>query len=64
VIGNKNVLNWRQEKAGAFTPWLPLSRERTQERGGKKEGSRKIKRKDGLNRGWPEWKDKSWIMEL
>jgi len=35
-----------------LTPWPPLSRKKTRERGGKQAGSRKRKRKDGLNRGW------------
>ncbi len=35
----------------ALTPWPPLSRKKTRERGGKQAGSQKRKRKDGLNCG-------------
>jgi len=43
--------------ADALTPWPPLSRKKTRERGGKQHRSRMGTRKESLNRGWAGWRN-------
>jgi len=44
-------------KTDTLTPWPPLSRKKTRERGGKKNRNPKGERIDGLNRGWTGWRN-------